>query len=234
MSDFSDISVIIPVREGSSRIREKIFLPFHERLSLLEWKIEQVKKVQAANRIFVSSNSERVKQIAGAMGVEFMPRSEYLSTGHVASFSEVITGIVKDIPTTHFAWVTVVVPLMAPREYIAGFELYLEQVVQAGSHDSLVSVNLLKEYLWNDQGPINYQANRNHTISQELPNIYRVTNGLYMRNKADTLADGYFLGPNPCRHVVGKIAGIDIDEQEDFQMAVALKQFYFNETHPEG
>jgi len=226
MSDFSDISVVIPVREGSSRVKEKIFLPFHEELSLLEWKVDQLKRVQQHDRIFLSSNSERVKSVAHTMGVEFLPRNDYLSTGHDASFSEVITGVVKDIPTRHFAWVTVVVPLMKPSEYKEAFEYYLSEVIEGKTNDSLVSVNLLKEYFWDDKGPLNYRADKHHTISQELPNLYRVTNGLYMRDKESTLEEGYFLGPKPFMHKVGKISGVDIDEYEDYQMAVALKEFY--------
>lgn len=229
MADFSDISVVIPVREGSSRVREKIFLPFGDNTTLLDWKISQLKKVQRADRIFLSSNSERVKEAARAHGVEFLPRNDYLSVGHQASFSEVITGVVQDIPTDHFAWVTVVVPLMSPAEYRSGFELYLEHVVDKQSHDSLVSVNLLKEYFWDKNGPLNYQADKNHTISQELPDIYRVTNGLYMRSREQTLAEGYFLGPNPYMHQVGKMAGVDIDEFEDYEMALAMKAFYRDE-----
>jgi N-acylneuraminate cytidylyltransferase len=229
VADFSDISVVIPVREGSSRVREKIFLPFGDNTTLLDWKISQLKKVQRPDRIFLSSNSERVKEAARAHGVEFLPRNDYLSVGHQASFSEVITGVVQDIPTDHFAWVTVVVPLMSPAEYRSGFELYLEHVVDKQSHDSLVSVNLLKEYFWDKNGPLNYQADKNHTISQELPDIYRVTNGLYMRSREQTLAEGYFLGPNPYMHQVGKMAGVDIDEFEDYEMALAMKAFYRDE-----
>lgn len=229
MADFSDISVVIPVREGSSRVREKIFLPFGDNTTLLDWKISQLKKVQRPDRIFLSSNSERVKEAARAHGVEFLPRNDYLSVGHQASFSEVITGVVQDIPTDHFAWVTVVVPLMSPAEYRSGFELYLEHVVDKQSHDSLVSVNLLKEYFWDKNGPLNYQADKNHTISQELPDIYRVTNGLYMRSREQTLAEGYFLGPNPYMHQVGKMAGVDIDEFEDYEIALAMKEFYRDE-----
>lgn len=226
MHNFDDISVVIPVREGSSRVKSKIYLPFHDNLNLLEWKVAQLKKVQNSKRIFLSSNAEKVKETAHQMGVEFLPRADYLSVGHEASFTEVICGVVNDIPTEHFAWVTVVVPLMKPSEYREAFKIYQEKVMGQKSFDSLVSVNLLKEYFWDDNGPINYQANRNHTISQDLPNIYRVTNGLYMRSKVDTLKDGYFLGSNPYRHVVGKISGIDIDEYEDYHMSLALKEFY--------
>ncbi len=226
MNEFDDISVIIPVREGSSRIKSKIYLPFHEEMSLLEWKVTQLKKVQKSSKIFLSSNSENVKNIAFKMGVEFLPRSDYLSTNHDATFSEVITGVVENIPTNHFAWVTVVVPLMKPSEYREGFKEYLDKVVKSEKNDSLVSVNLLKEYFWDNNGPINYRADRHHTISQDLPDLYRVTNGLYMRSKIDTLREGYFLGKNPYFHNVGKISGVDIDEYEDYHISLALKEFY--------
>ncbi len=226
MNSFLDISIIIPVREGSSRIKNKIWLPFHNNLSLLEWKIEQMKKILQKNRIFISSNSSKVKSIAKNFGVEFLYRSDYLSTGHAASFSEVIVGVVKDIPTNHFAWVTVVAPLMGPKEYYNGFKCYIDNVIHAKNNDSLVSVNRVKEYFWNDKRPVNYQADKNHTISQELPILYRVTNGLYMRSKEDTLREGYFLGKNPFFYAVDKISGVDIDEYEDYQIALALKKIY--------
>ena len=60
-----------------------------------------------------------------------------------------------------------------------------------------MSVNLFKEYLWDDHGPINYQANKQHTISQDLPNLYRVTNGIYMAPKKEILSKQYLLGKNP-------------------------------------
>lgn len=226
MARLEDISVVIPVREGSTRVRDKIYLPFGNGLSLLEWKVSQLLQVHRPDRIFLSSNASRVRQIAQEMGVMFLPRQDYLCDGHKASFSEVIKGIVADVTTPYFAWITVVVPLMRPSEYLNGFELFLEYVVRQRTHDSLVTVNSLKEYLWGADAPLNYRADRHHTISQDLPELYRVTNGLYMRSVEDTLREGYFLGPRPYMHTVGKLSGIDIDEQEDYEMALALKPLY--------
>ena len=231
--NFKDISVIIPVREGSSRVKKKVLLPFYKELNLLEWKIQQLQEVQSNDKIIVSSNSENIKQIAVNMGVEYHDRGDYLSVGHQASFSEVICGIVKDIKTNHFAWITVVVPLMSPVEYSEAFNVYLSEVVLKQNFDSLFSANLIKEYLWNDKAPINYEANKRHTISQHLPNIYRVTNGLYMRDKVSTLSEGYFLGKKPKIQIVSKMAGIDIDEWEDYYFAKAFLPNYLEKNPKE-
>jgi len=226
---FNDIGVVIPVRLGSSRVKEKALLPFSD-TNLLEWKIQQLKEVISNNNIFVSTESDKLKEIALKQGVQIHHRDFYLADGHKASFSEVITGIVKDIPFKHIAWVTVVVPLMKPTEYKKAFEIYLKEVVELKNNDSLFSANLLKEYFWDEYNPINYKADMNHTISQELLSMYRVTNGLYMRDKNSILKDKYFLGKDPKKFVVSKISGIDIDETEDYEIAKALLEIYKKEV----
>ncbi len=223
-----DLGVVIPVRLGSSRVSQKALLTLgKEKVSLLAWKIRQLKKVISPNNIYVSTEADILKEIAVSEGVQIHNRDEYLAEGHKASFSEVITGIVKDIPHEHIAWVTCVVPLMSPQEYLQGFREYKENVMpEKSSFNSLVSVNLLKEYFWDDNNPINYSATKKHTISQELPNIYRVTNGLYMAPKKLILEKEYLLGDNPYKSCVSKIAGIDIDEYEDYEMARELAGIY--------
>lgn len=223
---FGDLAVIVPVREGSSRIKDKVLLPFGENLTLLEWKLQQLTQVISPDRVYVSTDSETLKALAAPLGVQIHNRDPRLCRGHEATFSEVITGIVQDIPHEHIAWVTVVVPLMSPADYRGGFLRYREEVIEQRRHDSLFSANLVKEYLWWPERPLNYRADRNHTISQHLPDIYRVTNGLYMRDRDSILSDGYFLGPNPCKYLVSKVAGIDIDVLEDFQIARSLRAVY--------
>jgi CMP-N-acetylneuraminic acid synthetase len=222
---FSDIGVVIPVRLGSSRVEEKAILPFAN-TNLLEWKIIQLKEVISEKNIFVSTESDKLKEIALRNNVQVQHRDFYLADKHKASFSEVITGVVKDIPFDHIAWVTAVVPLMGPKDYKNAFEVYIQRVVKNKVNDSLFSANLLKEYFWNDYSPINYQASKEHTISQDLPNIYRVTNGLYMRDKKSILKDEYFLGKSPHKFIVSKIAGVDIDEMEDYRIAKDLLKIY--------
>ncbi len=225
-NNYSQLGAVIPVREDSTRVKDKVVLPFTQNLNLLEWKIDQLKEVLPPENIFVSTDSERLQQIARDRGVRIHSRAPQLCQGSALPFSDVITGIVQDIPFPHIAWVTVVVPLMSPADYRSGFDAYLEHVVHTSQYDSLVSVNLFKEYLWSANGPLNYSADRNHTISQQLPDLYRVTNGLYMMRKEEILQRRYFLGSSPFFHQVGRMAGIDIDEWEDYEFSLALLQLY--------
>jgi CMP-N-acetylneuraminic acid synthetase/phosphoglycolate phosphatase-like HAD superfamily hydrolase len=223
-----DLAAVIPVRLGSSRVSQKALLEVGEdNVSLLAWKIRQLKKVIPKENIYVSTESEILKAIAHEEGANIHHREAFLADGHKASFSEVIVGVVKDIPHEHIAWVTCVVPLMSPQEYLQGFREYKDHVISGNEgYDSLVSVNLLKEYFWDDEKAINYTPTKKHTISQDLPNIYRVTNGLYMAPKSLMLDKEYILGSNPYKSCVSKIAGIDIDEYEDYEIARDLIGIY--------
>ncbi|RXP52917.1 acylneuraminate cytidylyltransferase [Lutibacter sp. HS1-25] len=226
----ADIGVVIPVREGSSRIKNKVMLPFGTDESLLEWKIKQMKEIVNNEQIIISTDSPKLIDIAIKNDVQFKVRDKYLCEGHVASFNEVIKGVVKAIDFKHIAWVTVVVPLMKPIDYLKAFTKYIKIINEKNKDfDSLLTVNLLKEYFWDDNGPLNYCADKNHTVSQDLPNFYRVTNALYMYNRESILNKEYFIGSKPYKFEVDKLAGIDIDEIEDYNMALNLLNYY-NDT----
>ena len=58
-----DITAVIPVRAGSTRIKDKNIKPFAGS-SLLEIKIEQLKRIPTVNEIIVSSDSRHMLNIA--------------------------------------------------------------------------------------------------------------------------------------------------------------------------
>ena len=223
-----DLGVVIPVGLGNERAKKTALLPVGpEQISLLAWKIRQIKKVISPHKIYVSTEADELKKIAISESVNVHHREDCDIAGGESSFSSVIVNVVKDIPHEHIAWVTCVVPLMNPQEYLQGFTEYKDFVLSEHSEsDSLMSVNVLKEYLWNDHGPLNYEANKKHIKSSELENSYRVTNGLYMCSKETILAREYFLGESPYKSCVSKIAGIDIEDYEGYEIARDLIGLY--------
>lgn len=220
-----DIGVIVPARRGSSRIREKCLLPFGSEPSLMEWKLAQLTSVIAPERIYLSSEDPDFLGLARRFGVNCHERPRHLAIGHDAPFRDVITGIARDIPHEHIAWATVVCPLMAPVHYARGFVAYGESIASREA-DSLLAVNEARDYFWSDAGALNYRADREHTISQDLPAWYRVTNGLYMAPRAQILEREYFLGSRPHLFALPKLAGIDIDTSEDYRIACGLYPLY--------
>lgn len=220
-----DLAVIVPVRRGSSRIAEKCLLPFGDQKTLIEWKLAQLCKIIDPRRIYLSTEDEEFLALGDRFGVSGHHRARHLAIDHIAPFRDVITGIVRDIPHTHIAWSTVVCPLMAPQEYGDAFRDYYDNVI-CGANDSLLGVNLMKEYFWSHEGALNYEATRNHTISQELPDWFKVTNSIYMAPRQQILEREYFVGDNPVLQSLSKLAGVDIDYIEDYRIAQALYTVY--------
>ncbi|MEP2734664.1 MAG: hypothetical protein ABJP34_00075 [Erythrobacter sp.] len=220
-----DLGVVVPARRGSSRIKEKCLLPFGDSETLIEWKLAQLCKVIEPHRIYLSSEDDAFLDLAKNMGVSRHQRDPQLAVDHIAPFRDVITGIVRDIPHEHIAWATVVCPLMAPSEYLTAFGAYHSDVIR-GQYDSLIGVDPVQDYYWSAAGPINYEASRNHTISQELPKWFKVTNSLYMAPRALMLEREYFIGKNPLLQRLSKLAAVDIDYIEDYRIACALYSVY--------
>ena len=59
-----NVVAVIPVREGSQRVKNKNFRPFADELSLLHLKINQLKAANCFCHIYVSSDSEMAREIA--------------------------------------------------------------------------------------------------------------------------------------------------------------------------
>jgi CMP-N-acetylneuraminic acid synthetase len=220
-----DLAVVIPVRRGSSRIADKSMLPFGGAPSLIEWKLRQLSAVIDPARIYLSSEDDEFLGIAASMGATPLRRERWLAVGHGALMRDIIPAVAREVPHEHIAWCTVVCPLMTPGEYLTAFRNYREQVIDGG-HDSLLGVNMLKEYFWMGGRALNYEATRDHKFSQDLQPLFKVTNSIYMLSREEMIRREYFIGEHPFLEKLSMLAGIDIDHLIDYRMACALHVIY--------
>lgn len=224
-----NIAAIVPARKGSTRLKDKNGRPFGGKDSLIEWKISQLQEVLPNDKIYLTTEAEDYKEIGRNMGVNIHNRPAVLSDENESPFSEVLSGVVGDIKHDHIMWCTVTSPLMSPAEYKESIENYKSEVVD-GAYDSLVGVNLLQDYLWGEDAPLNYDASAGHVYSQYLDKVYKVTNGIHIRNRDDLLSHKYYLGPHPYKQELSRLAGVDIDYLEEFKIAEALLPLYLENT----
>jgi CMP-N-acetylneuraminic acid synthetase len=214
-----DLAAVIPARLGSSRIKEKVFIDLGDGKSLLERKIIQLSKCLPLDRIIVNTESEQIADIARKCNAVVHFRDEIYSINHLKSFSELVVHVVKKIETKHIAWTPFVVPFLDETCFARAFANYKELVINKKDYDSLISVVEVKEYFWNKNKPLNYQANQNHTISQDLPQWFKATNGIYMASKKTMLKQKYVLGNKVFLNIEPNNTAIDIDTIHDVNMA---------------
>lgn len=213
-----EIVALIPVREGSERIKGKNFIPFADGRSLLELKIDQLKKSRCFKHIYVSSDSKQAEKIALDNGVEFLPRAAEMCQNNVY-WAEVVEHIMETIPGNPIVtWALTTSPLF--NDFNGVVRKFLE--VQ-GKYDSLVTVFPKKSFFLNKYGRgINYNPGYWHPYSQELETYYEVTGSCYMGLKSNMAKWKYWFGIKPYLFEVSQIESIDIDIPEDFKFAQKL------------
>jgi CMP-N-acetylneuraminic acid synthetase len=214
------VVAIIPVREGSQRVKNKNFRPFASHPSLLGLKISQLKHEGCFDRIYVSSDSERAREIALEYGVEFLPRSSEFCSSEIR-WSEVIQYVVGTIPGDPVvAWVHTTSPLQ--REYAKPVNCFLSQRER---YDSLVTVHRTQEFILRENGrPVNYCYGHWHDYSQDLEALFTVTGALFIAKKSDIVRWSYLIGVRPYLYEVSRFEALDVDEEEDFALAELVDQ----------
>jgi CMP-N,N'-diacetyllegionaminic acid synthase len=211
-------TAIIPVRKGSRRLKNKNIASFSSS-NLLEYKINQLKKVKYITKIVVSSDCDYMLSIAELCGVTAHKRSAEYCDEQTKTFSEVVEHICSEVDGEHVLWATCTSPLVEPNDYFDAIVCYLKQLKLG--FDSLMSVEELKRYLWTETGPLNYKLGSGHVPSQELPPLYRVTDGILLAPRAKMIEWKYFHGVKPYKYVMDKRSSVDIDDKLDLECAKA-------------
>ena len=213
-----DITAIVPVRQGSRRLKNKNLAPFAGS-NLLLYKLEQLKRVKSIRRIMVSSDSDLMLDFAGRAGVQTHKRAPEYCDEKTKTFGEVVRHVCECASGEHVLWATCTAPLVSPHIYEKAIHLYF-QALQQG-YDSLMSVEVIRRYIWDEHGPINYELGLKHVPSQQLPPVYFVTDGILLAPREKMIAWSYFHGRNPYRFQLQKRTSVDIDDGLDLACARA-------------
>ena len=214
----SKITAVIPVREGSRRLKNKNIAPFAG-TNLLLYKINQLKNVKEIDEIVVSSDSETMLTMARFAGVSTHKRAIEFCDEKTKTFGEVVSHICSEIEGDHIVWATCTAPLVFPHEYSNSIRTYFEKLDEG--YDSLISVEPFKRYVWDENGPLNYGLGINHVPSQQLPELYFVTDGILIAPRKKMIEWNYFHGNNPYKYRLDKRSSIDIDDGLDLAVARA-------------
>ncbi len=212
------ITAIIPVREGSRRLKNKNIAPFAG-TNLLINKIDQLKKVKEISNIVVSSDSDLMLEMARSQGVTTHKRAIEFCDEKTKTFGEVVAHICENVSGDDILWATCTAPLVFPKHYSEAIQLYYNAIEEG--FDSLVSMEAFKRYLWDDNGPVNYELGKKHVPSQQLPVLYFVTDGILLAPRKRMIEWNYFHGPNPYKYILDKRTSLDIDDGLDLVCARA-------------
>ncbi|TRX20925.1 acylneuraminate cytidylyltransferase family protein [Flavobacterium franklandianum] len=205
---------IIPARGGSKRLPNKNILPLHGIPLIVHSILYAQKDSTIIDEIYVSTDDEKIKEIALQYGVKVIDRPENLSGDFeptVSALKHVLESIEADVENVILLQATN--PLRPQNLLEQAFEMY-----QKGNYDSLFTVSRnhqkLGKIVENKFHPFNYSIGQR---SQDLEPLF-FENGLLYITKASLILQEIIISEKAFPYEVNSIfANVDIDTQEDLE-----------------
>ena len=207
------IKALVAVRSVSQRVVNKNIRPFAGS-SLLEIKLNQLKRIPNIDGIVVNSNDDKMLEIASNMGCEVVKRDEYYASNQV-SMSEVYRNMAENVNADVIAYINATNPLLNDRTIVQAIENYKKNISQ---YDSLNSAHLIKEFLFKENLPINYDL-RHQPRSQDLPDISALNFAINIISREKMIECKNVVGYKPNIYIIDEVEATDIDNPIDFDFA---------------
>lgn len=207
------IKALVAVRSGSQRVVNKNIRLFAGS-SLLEIKLNQLKRISNIDGIVVNSNDDKMLEIASNMGCEVVKRDEYYASNQV-SMSEVYRNMAENVNADVIAYINATNPLLNDKTIVQAIENYKKNISQ---YDSLNSAHLIKEFLFKENLPINYDL-RHQPRSQDLPDISALNFAINIISREKMIECKNVVGYKPNIYIIDEVEATDIDNPIDFDFA---------------
>lgn len=214
------IKALVAVRSGSQRVQNKNIRPFAGK-NLLEIKLEQLLRIKKLDGVIVNSNDDDMLQIAQNMGCQTIKRADYYASNTV-SMSEVYRNMAENMDADVIVYANVTNPLLKDVTIEKAIETYM---LEREKHDSLNTAHLIKEFLFQDGRPMNYEPDK-QPRSQDLPDIYALNFAVSIIEKDKMIGYKNVVGKKPYIWKIDETEATDIDDPIDFEFAEYVYTHY--------
>lgn len=181
---------------------------------LLQYELENLKATNMVDEIFVYCSDPSIQPFLPT-GVRFLKRSPDLDLP-TSNFTQIFESFMQEIDADIYVYAHATAPFIT----VETMQRCI-QAVQSGKYDSAFCASKIQDYLWKDGNPLNFDAT-NVPRSQDLEPIYRETSGVYVFTKEVFQKYHRRIGVNPMVCEVSIKEAVDINNPEDFDLAVAL------------
>ena len=212
-----NLTAVIPVRQGSQRVKNKNFIEFAGK-SLLEHKIDVVKNLPV-NEIIINTDSEYAIELAKKNDIKYHKREPYYASSECTN-SEYHEYLAKVTESENIIITQVTTPLVLLSTFIEAIAIYNNV-----DCNSLMSIKKIKEFLWYKNKPINYNLD-SAPNSQDLPDYFSPTFGVIIVNREAMLDSKNYICSNPYFYEISERESTEIDTELDFEFSEFLYNKY--------
>ncbi len=225
-----NISVILPMRAGSHRVIKKNSRPFHPNgQSIFQYKLAQIIKLKdEVAEIVISTNDQDIidqipQDLLENQSIRLVIRPDKLC-GSTTKVQDLIYHVEEITMADSILWLHATSPFIDESDYRAAIAQY-EDVIKNQTADSVISVNKIQQFIWNEQEKRVINTDRNINPwpnTQDLDPLYEINHAFYINSRENYKKMKDRIGKSPALYVCKSLKKIDIDWQDDFIMAQQL------------
>ncbi len=208
---------VVPMKLNNRRLPQKNTKPFTNGRPLCWYILSTLLKVQGVEEVYVYCSNPEIQEFLPE-GVKYLRRGEDLDQD-TTKMNEVLQRFAAGVPADVYVMTHTTAPFIQAETIQKGLDAVL-----SGEYDSAFAVKELRDFLWKDGKPFNYQLDA-IPRTQDLPPLYEETSGFYIYRAEVMTKLGRRIGDQPKLVTVGEVESVDIDEPEDFLIADAIYNY---------
>jgi N-acylneuraminate cytidylyltransferase len=216
------VIAIIPARGGSKGVPRKNVRDLAGR-PLLAWSIEDARESTRVGRVFVSTEDAEIARVARTCGAEVVDRPAELARDETSSEAALLHALEVIEAGGGEAALVVFLQATCPVRTGADIDAAIARLESAGA-DSLLSVSPSHAFLWREQDGLGVPVNHDYRVRlrrQDLPPQYRENGSIYVFKPWVLKRGNNRLGGRIVLFPMPEEAGIDIDSENDLEIAAA-------------
>lgn len=225
MINYKKVMAIITARGGSKRLPNKNILPLAGQ-PLLGWTLSAAKNSKYIDKIFVSTDSPQIADIAASYDISIDELRPSILASDTTSSEDVLSYTIDKF-SDHIDIIVLLQPT-SPLRTSSHIDEALELFINKKAH-TVISVSPCEHSpLWTNTLPVdnslcNFIQDKNIKRSQELDEYFRINGAIYIldkKNFMETKKIHYSLGSYA--YIMPQEDSIDIDNLIDFKLAEVL------------
>ena len=223
MSEVRDnIVALLPIKAHSARVSEKNFRDFNGK-PLFRWILDTLLEISEISKIVINTDAREIlgeKGLIDAKRIQIRDRSANLC-GDFVSMNRILEDDIKHVPADRYLMTHTTNPLLKTstiRRALGAFQ----QARETGTADSLFAVNRIQTRFYREDGTAVNHDPKSLVRTQDLEPWYEENSTLYIFTAESFAKTNARIGERPILFETPKLESIDIDGQEDWDLAKAL------------
>lgn len=219
------IVALLPMKANSERVTGKNFRELNGK-PLFRWILNTLLSIDEIEQVIINTDARRIleeKSLIETDRVIIRDRTADLC-GDVVSMNKIIADDLDHTDADIYLMTHTTNPFLSAGTIRSCIKKFVESK-QTGIADSVFTANKMQTRFYReDATPVNHDPN-NLVRTQDLEPWFEENSSLYIFSKESFSKTHARIGANPCIYASPKFESIDIDDSDDWEMAMVVGRY---------